>query len=455
MSVLETARAARQASVSLQSITNEQKNEALLRIKQVLSERREEIFKANEEDKKVAEGLVKAGKLSSSLYKRLDVCQGDKFDTILSGVSDITQLPDPTKKVTMATKLDEGLELYRLTVPVGVLLTIFEARPEVVVNISCLALKSGNAVILKGGKEATHTNTALARVIQDALASLPASNGIPKEAVQIVETREDISALLDLDRYIDLVVPRGSNSLVKYIQNNTRIPVLGHADGICSVYVDKEADIEKAVKIVVDSKTNYTAACNSAETLLVNESLLESGEFITVASGLLNAGVTLKCEENVRAVLLKSDAISQEFKDNKIEAAVEEDFFTEFLDLIMAVKSVANVDGAIEHINEHGSKHTDAIVTENKDTAEYFMTRVDAAGCYWNASTRFADGFRYGFGAEVGVSTNKTHARGPVGLEGLVIYKYKLLGNGEGASDFGSGKKQYKHETISPSEYKI
>lgn len=187
----------------------------------------------------------------------------------------------------------------------------------------------------------------------------------------------------------------------------------------------------------------------------MNESLLESGAFVTVASGLLKAGVTLKCEENVRAVLLKSDAISQEFKGNKIEAAVEEDFVTEFLDLIMAVKSVTDVDGAIEHINEHGSKHTDAIVTENKETAEYFMTRVDAAGCYWNASTRFADGFRYGFGAEVGVSTNKTHARGPVGLEGLVIYKYKLLGNGEGASDFGSGKKQYKHETISPAEYKI
>ncbi|CEI88824.1 Putative Glutamate-5-semialdehyde dehydrogenase [Rhizopus microsporus] len=219
MSVLEIARSARLASVSLQSVTNEQKNQALLRIKQVLSERRQEIFEANERDKQAAKELVEAGKLSSSLYKRLDICQGDKFDTILSGVSDITFLPDPTKKITLATKLDDGLELYRVSVPVGVLLTIFEARPEVVVNISCLALKSGNAVILKGGKEATQTNAALARVIQDALASL---DTIPKEAVQIVETREDISALLDLDRYIDLVVPRGSNSLVKYIQNNTR-----------------------------------------------------------------------------------------------------------------------------------------------------------------------------------------------------------------------------------------
>ncbi|KAI8991408.1 glutamate-5-semialdehyde dehydrogenase [Mycotypha africana] len=452
--IVETARAARLASVSLQSVTAEQKNEALLKIKQVLSERREEIFKANEEDKKIAEELVKQGKLSSSLFKRLDVCQGDKFDTILSGVSDIAELPDPTKKVTLATKLDEGLDLYRITVPVGVLLTIFEARPEVVVNISCLALKSGNAVILKGGKEATHTNAALARVIQDALASLPFKD-IPKEAVQIVETREDINALLDLDRYIDLVVPRGSNSLVKFIQNNTRIPVLGHADGICSVYIDKDADIEKAKKIVVDSKTNYTAACNSAETLLVNEALLQNGEFSKVAKVLLDAGVTLKCEENVLNFIKSVSDISDDDKQKKLQPAVEEDFYTEFLDLIMAVKTVSNVDDAVVHINEHGSKHTDAIVTEDEKTADYFMTRVDAAGCYWNASTRFADGFRYGFGAEVGVSTNKTHARGPVGLEGLVIYKYKLFGHGQGAGDYGSGKKQYKHETIDPSNYII
>ncbi|KAG1474345.1 hypothetical protein G6F56_000410 [Rhizopus delemar] len=431
-SVVEIARSARLASVDLQSVSDEQKNEALLRIKQVLSE-------------------LDAGKLSGSLYKRLDVCQGDKFDTILSGVSDITQLPDPTKKVTMATKLDDGLELYRVSVPVGVLLTIFEARPEVVVNISCLALKSGNAVILKGGKEATHTNAALARVIQDALATLSV---IPKEAVQIVETREDISALLDLDRYIDLVVPRGSNSLVKYIQNNTRIPVLGHADGICSVYVDKEADINKAIRLVVDSKTNYTAACNSAETLLIHESLLTSESFTKIANALFQAGVTLKCEDKISKALLNSNHISEQNKQ-KIESAVDEDFNTEFLDLIMAVKTVSDVEAAVMHINEHGSKHTDAIITENRNTADYFMTRVDAAGCYWNASTRFADGFRYGFGAEVGVSTNKTHARGPVGLDGLVIYKYKLFGQGDIAADYGSGKKQYKHETISPAQYSL
>ncbi|KAI8342467.1 glutamate-5-semialdehyde dehydrogenase [Chlamydoabsidia padenii] len=452
MSVEQLARDARLASVSLQSVTNEQKNEALLRIKQVLAERKQDIFKANEKDKQLAEEQVKLGKLSGSLFKRLDICNGDKFDTILSGVSDITSLPDPTKKVTMATKVDSDLSLYRVTVPVGVLLTIFEARPEVVVNISCLALKSGNAVILKGGKEATHTNAMLASVIQDALASLPESNPIPKTAVQIVETREDISALLDLDRYVDMVVPRGSNSLVKYIQNNTRIPVLGHADGICSVYLDKEGDVTKATRIAVDAKTNYPAACNAAETLLVHQDLLQSDFFKQVGQALLDAQVTLKCDTLSRDYL--TSRLDSTYKD-KIESSTEEDYHTEFLDHIMAVKVVQDVNEAVEHINDHGSKHTDSIITENAATADYFMTRVDAAGCYWNTSTRFADGFRYGFGAEVGVSTNKTHARGPVGLEGLVIYKYRAYGNGNIAGDYGSGKKQFLHDPIAPVDYHI
>ncbi|CAO3649853.1 unnamed protein product [Cunninghamella echinulata] len=354
----------------------------------------------------------------------------------------------------MATQLDTDLSLYRVTVPVGVLLTIFEARPEVVVNISCLALKSGNAVILKGGKEATHTNAMLASVIQDALASLPESNPIPKTAVQIVETREDISALLDLDRYVDLVVPRGSNSLVKYIQNNTRIPVLGHADGICSVYIDKEFDLTKAIRIVVDSKTSYPAACNSAEKLLVHKDLLNANEFGKIAQALIDADVTLKCDSLTHTYLSKYLQDDEKSK-SKLESAQEEDYETEFLDHIIAVKVVEDVNEAVEFINEHDSKHTDSIITENATTADFFMTRVDAAGCYWNASTRFADGFRYGFGAEVGVSTNKTHARGPVGLDGLVIYKYRVYGNGHITSDYGTGKKQYLHETIDPSNYKL
>jgi len=452
--IVKTARAARQASVALQSVTNEQKNEALLRIKQVLAERKAEIFEANEIDKKLAQEQVEQGKLSQSLFKRLDICNGDKFDSILSGVEDITHLPDPTKRVSLATKLDNDLELYRVSVPVGVLLTIFEARPEVVVNISCLALKSGNAVILKGGKEATKTNAVLAEVIQDALNSLPSDSAIPKEAVQIVETREDISALLELDRFIDMVVPRGSNSLVKYIQNNTRIPVLGHADGLCSVYVDKEADIEKAKKIVVDAKTNYPAACNSAETLLVHRDLLNSDKYAQVAAALLEAGVSLRCDATTYDALSASGKVEGKFKE-QVSRSTDEDYDTEFLDLTMAVKVVDDVTDAIDHIIEHGSKHTDCIITENASVAEFFMARVDAAGCYWNASTRFADGFRYGFGAEVGVSTNKTHARGPVGLEGLVIYKYRVYGNGNAAGDYGSGKRQYLHTAIDQASYKI
>ncbi|KAL0096209.1 glutamate-5-semialdehyde dehydrogenase [Phycomyces blakesleeanus] len=441
------ARSARLASVAMQSVTNEQKNEALLAIKKFLIDRRQEIFEANEKDKKLAQEQVALGKLSSSLFKRLDICQSDKFDTIVSGVSDICHLPDPTKRITLATKLDNDLSLYRVSVPVGVLLTIFEARPEVVVNISCLALKSGNAVILKGGKEALHTNAVLAKVIQDALSH----SSVPREAVQIVETREDIDALLDLDRYIDLVVPRGSNSLVKYIQNHTRIPVLGHADGICSVFIDEEADMNKATRIVVDAKTNYPAACNSAETLLVHASWLASGKFTVLATALLKAGIQLRCNPDILAAL---DGLKAEF-GAQIQAATPEDFDTEFLDTILAVKSVKDVHEAIAHINDHGSKHTDCIVTENKPRAELFMTQVDAAGCYWNASTRFADGFRYGFGAEVGVSTNKTHARGPVGLEGLVIYKYRVHGNGNVAGEYGTGQKQYLHTPISPENYEI
>lgn len=252
--IVSIARAARIASTVLQSVTTKHKSEALFRIREVLEQRRDQVFEANRLDKQLAEKQVAQGTLSSSLFARLDITGGSKYDTILAGLADVVALPDPSNRVTLATRLDNGLDLYRVSCPVGVLLTIFEARPEVVVNISALALKSGNAVILKGGKEATHTNAALADAIREALALLPEGNPVPRDAVQIVETREEISALLELDRYIDLVVPRGSNSLVKYIQNNTRIPVLGHADGLCSVYIDKEADVDKAVRVAVDSK---------------------------------------------------------------------------------------------------------------------------------------------------------------------------------------------------------
>lgn len=320
------------------------------------------------------------------------------------------------------------------------LLVIFEARPEVIANITALALKSGNVAILKGGKESVHSFAAISKVVQEALATTK----IPPGAVQLVQTREDINALLEQDQYIDLVIPRGSNELVRFIKDNTKIPVLGHADGLCAIYVDEHADEAKAIKVVIDSKTDYPAACNAVETLLVHESI-SATLFPKIASALINAGVTLRCDPLSKAALqTEFDAVKLE----KVIDAVDADYDTEFLELTIAVKIVAGLDEAILHINQHHSGHTDGILTEDKATAEEFMNRIDSAGVFWNASTRFADGFRYGFGTEVGISTNKIHARGPVGLEGLMIYKYQLRGHGQVASEYGNGKKAYLHQSI-------
>ncbi|KAG0083994.1 hypothetical protein BGZ93_000601 [Podila epicladia] len=446
---------ARQAANVLQTVDTAQKSVALKLIKQKLASAKEDILKANKIDKDLALQQVEAGKLSSSLYKRLDLEGPGKFDTMLEGISDIDKLEDPAGKVQAATRLDNGLELYRVSCPVGVLLVIFEARPEVVVNIAALAIKSGNAAILKGGKESFHTCSAISTAIRQALDDAAKSSSenedektiIPADAVQIVESRQDIDGLLKQDKYIDLVIPRGSNSLVKYIQWNTRIPVLGHADGLCSTYVAASAKLALAQKVVVDAKTTYPAACNSTETLLVHDSHLASGFFAALAKTLIDNGVTLKCD--VLSLASLQDTVAKDHAD-KVLASTEEDYDTEFLELTLAVKTVSSVEQAMEHINEHGSKHTDAILTESEREAKQFMAGVDAAGVYWNASTRFADGFRYGFGAEVGVSTNKTHARGPVGLEGLVIYKYQLHGNGHASGDYGAeeGKRAYLHERI-------
>ncbi|TPX59479.1 glutamate-5-semialdehyde dehydrogenase [Spizellomyces sp. 'palustris'] len=438
------AQQARLASLALQSASKNHKSAALKRIHDLLAERKDAVLEANKRDLENAKKEVDAGRLSSSLYKRLDLSggNGDKYAGLLQGVLDVEQLPDPTGQVTLATRLDNDLELYRVSCPVGVLLIIFEARPEVVVQISCLAIKSGNAVILKGGKEAAHSNQELFKILQDALASLPEELSIPPTAVQLVSTRDEIATLLKLDPYIDLVIPRGSKQLVQYVQESTRIPVLGHADGLCSVYVDEDADEEKAVSVVGDSKVNYPAACNATETLLIHSHALPR-VFPAIARGLIAKGVQLRLDERSQATLTAAGVESAQ-----LTIARQEDFQTEFLDLIMVVKTVDSLQEAIAHINRFGSHHTDAIVTENEANAEEFMSKVDAAGVYWNASTRFADGFRYGFGAEIGVSTNKTHARGPVGLEGLVIYKYRLYGKGHAAGSYGEGRKPYLHEPI-------
>ncbi|MEC7923402.1 MAG: glutamate-5-semialdehyde dehydrogenase [Planctomycetota bacterium] len=428
------ARRARAAALQLAALSAEPKNAALEAVGRKLQERREAILEANRADKADCEAELESGSLSPALFKRLDL-EGSKFEAMLAGVGDVARLPDPVGRVTLATRLDDGLELYRVSCPLGVIGVIFEARPEAAVQIASLALKSSNAVILKGGREASRTNEALVEAIREALGEV---DGVSPDAVQLVSTREEVREMLDLDRWIDLIIPRGSNELVQSIQEATRIPVLGHADGICSVYLDRDADLEKAVAVSVDAKTHYPAACNACETLLVHRDRLDD-LLPAVGAALVEAGVELRADEEASARLEAS-------------AAAAEDYDTEFLDKVLAVKTVSSLQEAVEHINLHGSHHTDAIVTEDAGAAEYFLSRVDSAGVFHNASTRFADGFRFGLGAEVGISTNKTHARGPVGLEGLVIYKYRLYGAGHVAADYDPGGRKFLHEGVEPPE---
>ena len=411
----QAAQKSRAAAVKLQIADKEAKSQALLAIHEQLLKDKALILSANAQDLEAAKVQVAQGNLSESLVKRLDLSLPGKWEALLEGILQVDALEDPTGKIQLATQLDDGLELYRVTCPIGVLLIIFEARPEVVIQISCLAIKSGelcqglvddhvskcmslgNAVILKGGKEANQSNAALNESIQKALASLP-KDTVPSAAVQLVSTRDEISSLLKLDKYIDLVIPRGSNSLVQHIKENTRIPVLGHADGICSIFVDESADPSKVAALVVDSKTNYPAACNSAETLMIHKAVAQK-LLPQIAQALEAKNVKMKADFQLLEVI-KSFIKNQEL----VVEATSQDFDTEFLDHTIAIKMVDSFEQAVEHINCHGSKHTDMIITENQENAKRFMSLVDAAGVYWNASTRFADGFRYGFGAEIGVS---------------------------------------------------
>lgn len=440
---------ARKSSNILKTLSNEERSNALRLIHKALVDKKDEIIAANKLDLEEAT----SGNYSASLVKRLDLTKGDKYDTMLQGILDVAALPDPVGKVTLATRLDDGLDLFRVTAPVGVLLVIFEARPEVIANIASLALKSGNAAILKGGKESTHSFKAMASAVSSALKE---TGIVPEHGIQLITTRQEVGSLLSQDKYIDLVIPRGSNELVRNIKSNTKIPVLGHADGICSIYISPEAEPKMAARIALDAKTNYPAGCNAVETLLIDNKVLESipslSTFPVTVQTLLDAGVTLKVTPEISLALDKSvrAGLLNIPSNAKIEAATEQDFYTEFLDTVLAVKAVNSVEDAIDHINEHGSGHTDVIITENEQAANKFLKGVDSAGVYWNASSRFADGFRYGFGTEVGISTNKIHARGPVGLEGLVGYQYHLKGHGQVASDYlgAGGSKEFKHENI-------
>ena len=445
----EVAESASLAAQSIAILPASARNDALAAIHAALSAAKSSILAANARDVEAATKAAADGTLSRSVLKRLDLSRPGKWEDMLKGILDVRQLDDLVGRVTLRTKLDEGLLLERIAAPIGVLLIIFEARPEVIANIAALAVKSGNAAILKGGKESTESFVAISTVIADALAG----TAVPNAAIQLVTTRDAIPQLLALDKLVDLVIPRGSNELVSYIKNSTKIPVLGHADGLCSIYIRADADKDAAVRILLDAKLGYPAACNAVETLLVDHEALTT-VLPAVALALVEKGVSLRCDAPSKASLSQSLPAAQAAI---LQDATDADFSTEFLDLVLAIKTIpavaspeAAVDLAVAHINAHSSKHTDAILTASEKTARRFQAGVDSACVFWNASTRMADGMRFGFGTEVGISTNKIHARGPVGLEGLMIYKYYLSGQGQTAGDYheGEGGKKWKHESL-------
>ncbi len=426
-SLVEIAQQTRQAAQQLAVMSTEAKNEAILAIATALKAHAPEILAANREDCEVAErdGLAKP------LYGRLKLDEV-KLQGAIAGVQDVARLPDPVGTVQIHRQLDDGLELKRVTCPLGVLGVIFESRPDAVMQISSLAIKSGNGVILKGGKEAVQSCQALVKAIRHGLEQA----GVNPAAVQLLTTREETAALLGLDEYVDLIIPRGSNAFVRFVQENTRIPVLGHADGICHLYVDQAADLEQAVEIAVDAKTGYPSACNAIETLLVHRAIAD--QFLpAVEKALVAKGVELRGDSQTVQVL------------PDVVPATETDWQTEYSDLILSIRVVEDVTQAIEHVNTYGSRHTDAIVTADEAAAAQFMNQVNAAGVYRNCSTRFADGFRYGFGAEVGISTQSLPPRGPVGLEGLVTYKYQVEGSGHIVATYsGADAKPFKHQDL-------
>ena len=419
------ARVGKAAARELAGAGTAVKDSALREIAEALKENAGRIVSANAEDIAAAE----KENLSAALLKRLKFDEG-KIADVCAGIESLIKLDDPVGKTLSATELDEGLELYKVSCPIGVIGVVFESRPDALVQISTLCLKSGNAALLKGGKEAEKTNRILAEVISAA----GEKSGLPKGWLGLLETRGEVAEMLSQDDYIDLIVPRGSNEFVRYIMDNTNIPVLGHADGICHVYVDSESDLDMAVEVAVDSKCQYVAVCNAAETLLVDSKIAES--FLPkLKSALEDNDVEIRGCEKTCAII-------------DVKAATEADWKTEYLEKIISVKVVGGLDAAISHINKCGSGHTDAIVTSNKAKAEKFMSLVDSGDVFWNCSTRFSDGFRYGLGAEVGISTNKIHARGPVGLEGLMIYKWKMLGSGQTVAEYSSGKKKFSHKKL-------
>lgn len=420
MNIEEITQKMKEAAPQVAASSLDMRNTVLGKVADSLIANKDKIFAANEEDMEAA----KASGVAAPVQKRLKFNDG-KLNDVVSGIKQLITLPDPVGKIQLERELDEGLKLYRISCPIGVIGIIFEARPDALVQIASLCLKSGNCAVIKGGKETARTNKVLFDIIHGAAVEA----GMPEYCLFQAELHSEIDELLACAGTVDLLIPRGSNNFVKYIMEHTQIPVMGHTDGICHIYVDKDYDESKAIPVIVDAKTQYTAACNSVETVLVDRSIAKA--FLPkLAEALKTAGVKIRGTEEVSGII-------------DCEVMGEDEFNTEYLDLIISIKCVDDVNEAIAHINKFGSHHTDCIITENKETAAVFMQMVDSAGVYCNCSTRFADGFRYGFGAEVGISTAKIHARGPVGLEGLVTYKYNLYGEGQIVGDYAEGRKEF------------
>ena len=424
MDFIESIKKVKGNSYIMASLPEDVRNAALDAVATALENHKDSIFAANEKD------LTSATEngLPAPIVNRLKF-DSHKLEGCIAGIRDLINLEDPLFKELLKRELDDELVLTKTTCPIGVIGVIFESRPDALVQIAALCMKSGNCAVLKGGSEAKNTN----RVLFDVIYSAGTKAGLPEGFAVLIEDRAEIGELLKCHDYVDLLIPRGSNEFVQYIMDNSKIPVMGHADGICHIYVDGAANIEKAIPIIIDSKTQYVAACNTAETLLVHKDIADL--IIPMLADASGDKISYRCDVRSMGLI-------------PCEEATEEDFKTEYLDYILSIKIVDDIDEAIAHINCYGSHHTDCIITEDKDSADKFMALVDSAGVYQNCSTRFADGFRYGFGAEVGISTSKIHARGPVGLDGLVTYKYKLVGEGHVVADYANGDATFKFRDL-------
>ena len=431
--VASIAHSAREASRKLASLSSETRRDTLLAIGDALEKNGERILSANAKDCVVAEKLLSSGEMTAPLFSRLRIKES-AIAEMAARVREVADLLDPLGKCLAATELDEGLILHKESCPLGVIAVVFESRPDVVPQIASLALKSGNAVLLKGGAEAANSNECLVAIWKETLRLFPE---VPQESIQLLQSRSDVMELLRLQGEVDLLIPRGSKEFVAFMEQNSRIPVLGHGEGICHVFIDAAADLKKAVSVTMDSKVQYPAACNSVETLLVHRDI--AAAFLPrIVAELKAADVEVRGCPRVQALLPQANLV----------AANEKDWSTEYSGLILSLKIVDTLDEGLEHIHKYGSKHTECIVTEDHAAAERFLREVDAAGVFHNASTRFADGYRYGLGAEVGISNGKLHARGPMGIEGLTTYKYKLRGSGQTVAEYSSGARRFKHKPL-------